>query len=169
MALIKCGKVIKFIDSQHIFEIPNLGGGVMANLKAFFLVPVLLLSFFSSNVHAEMSSTNYRITSTVMSGGGGAMSSANFNIVFTAGQPGPPGSISSSDYQINSGFWYTLLLDSVGDVNGDGVVNLGDVIAALQVVTGQSPATIIKEADADGDGKIGLSEALHILRKLGGI
>lgn len=54
-----------------------------------------------------------------------------------------------------------MLLDTIGDVN------LEDVITALQIVTGQSPTTIIKEADADSDSKIRRSEALHILRKLG--
>ena len=43
------------------------------------------------------------------------------------------------------------------------------MIGTQKVVTGQSPAIRVKESDADGAGKIGLSEALHILRKLGGI
>jgi hypothetical protein len=89
--------------------------------------------------------------------------------VSTLGQSTPPGNSSSTNYGLDTGFWYTMLVETVGDVNGDGAVNLKDVIAALQIVTGQSPNTIIKEADVDGDGKIGLSEALHILQKLGGI
>ena len=56
-----------------------------------------------------------------------------------------------------------------GDVNGDGAVNLKDVISALQVVTGQSPDSIMEVADVDGDGRIGLGEAVIILQKLGGI
>ena len=56
-----------------------------------------------------------------------------------------------------------------GDVNGDGTVSLKDVISALQVVTGQSPDSIMKVADVDGDGRIGLGEAVIILQKLGGI
>ena len=139
----------------------------MANLKVFMFVPVLLFLPLVSVVNAEMSSTNYRITSSVISGGGGMMSSASYVLMATVGQESTPGNSSSASYSIDSGFWYTVLLKTIGDVNGDGYVNLEDVIAALQIVTGQSPAAIMKEADTDGDGKIGLSEALHILRKLG--
>ena len=139
----------------------------MANLKVLLSVLTVLLCLFVSTANAEMSSTNFRIASSVISGGGNLMSSNNYNLVSTLGQSTSIGNSSSTNYDLDAGFWYTMLLDTVGDVNGDGVVNLKDVIAALQVVTGQSPATIIKEADADGDGKIGLSEAVHILLKLG--
>ena len=141
----------------------------MTGLKVFLFIPVLLFCPFIPDTHAEMSSTNYKITSSVMSGGGNFMSSTNYHLVSTSGQSGSLGSTTSEGYRIDSGFWYTMLLDTIGDINDDGDVNLEDVIAALQVVTGQSPATIIKEADADGDGKIGLSEAIIILRKLGGL
>lgn len=138
----------------------------MANLKVFLLVPVLFFCLTTSVVNAEMSSASYRITSSVISGGGSVVSSTNYHLMSTIGQSSPIGNSSSTNHRIDAGFWYTVLLDTVGDVNGDGLVNLEDVIAALQAVTGQSSITIFKEADADGDGKIGLSEALHILRKI---
>lgn len=95
------------------------------------------------------------------------MSSASFSLTSTTGQSSPLGTISSTSFTLDTGFWNTLLLAIIGDVNGDGDVDLQDVITALQITTGQSPATVFKNADADGDGKIGLSETLHILRKLG--
>ncbi len=141
----------------------------MANLKVILSVLTALLCLFVSTVNAEMFSTNFRITSSVISGGGNVMSSTNHILVSTLGQPTSIGNSSSNNYGLDAGFLYTILLDTVGDVNGDGVVNLKDVIAALQVVTGQSPVTIIEEADADGDGKIGVGEAIMILKRLGGI
>ena len=141
----------------------------MANLKVLLSVLAALLCLFVSTVNAEMFSTNFRITSSVISGGGNVMSSTNHILVSTLGQPTSIGKSSSINYGLDAGFLYTILLDTVGDVNGDGVVNLKDVIAALQVVTGQSPVTIIEEADADGDGKIGVGEAIMILKRLGGI
>ena len=56
----------------------------------------------------------------------------------------------------------------IGDVNGDGIIDLQDVITALQITTGQSPATIMEQADMDGDGQIGIIEALLLLKQLGG-
>lgn len=141
----------------------------MSILKVILPVPILLLCMLISGVHANMSSANYRITSTVMSGGGNAMSSTNYALMSTQGQSSPLGSASSDNFTADTGFWFTLLLVIVGDVNGDGVMNLEDVISALQVVTGQTPDSIVKEADADGDGKIGVGEAIMILHKLSGL
>lgn len=139
----------------------------MSRLRIVLLVLIIVVCLCLPCVHAEMSSTNYRITSSIISGGGSAVSSTNYHLVSTLGQPSLIGSSSSTGYGIDSGFWYAMQLYAIGDVNGDGLVNLEDVIATLQVVTGQLPVTIIKEADTDGDGEIGLSEAFHILRKLG--
>lgn len=52
-------------------------------------------------------------------------------------------------------------------MNGDGALNLEDVIATLQAGTGQTVQSIYLEADADGDGPIGLTETILIMRKLG--
>ena len=142
----------------------------MIKLKILSSILVLLLCLFVPMANAEMSSTSYKISTTIMSGGGGMMSSASFTSVSTAGQSSPLGHGSSASYRILPGFWYTLLLAiGVGDVNGDGAVNLEDVIAALQSVTGQTVGSMYLEADADGDGQIGLVEAIIVLRKLGGL
>jgi hypothetical protein len=129
--------------------------------------PLLFLLFLpTAPAYALMSSVNYTISSTVISGGGGTMSSAGYALASTIGQPIPSETTSSTSFILETGFWHTFFLAIIGDVNGDGDVDLEDVITALHITTGQSPALIIKEADADGDGKIGLSETLHILRKL---
>lgn len=134
-----------------------------------FCTPLLLLPLFlPSASYAMMSSTNFEITSSVISAGSGSMSSANFSLTATLGQSSPLGETSSTSFNLDSGFWNTLLHTMVGDVNGDGDIDLEDVITALQVTTGQSPATIMQQADMDGDGKIGIVEALMLLKQLGG-
>ena len=76
---------------------------------AFFMA-VLVLIYGQSD--AEMTSTNYRITTTVMSGGSGPMGSANFQTNSTVGQPSPlldPNEPPFSDnYDLYPGFWFTL-------------------------------------------------------------
>lgn len=128
----------------------------MTDLKVFLLVPLLLFCLSVPNTHAQMVNTIFKITSSVLSGGGNFMPSENYQLVSTSGQPTPTGNNSSAGFILDAGFWYTMLVTAVGDVYDIGAVNLEDVIAALQVVTGQSTTTIVTEADTDGDGKIGL-------------
>ena len=133
-------------------------------LFIFSCLTVLISS--PKSAHAEMSSSNYRITSTVLSGGGNTMSSASYQLESTLGQSSMIGSSAGNSYILESGFWYTVLLVILGDVDGSGEVDLIDLITALQITTGQNPDQVIKEADVNGDGKIGLSESIMILKKL---
>ena len=138
----------------------------MRRPKVIWLISTLLLFLTQTSVvYAEMASTSFRITSSVLSEGGGYATSASFGLHSTFGQPSPLGSGASASFSLNSGFWHTLLRTILGDVNGDGEVNLSDAITALQIITGQSPAEVKNGADVNGDGVIGLGEAIMVLRK----
>lgn len=95
------------------------------------------------------------------------MSSGSFSSVVTVGQSSPLGNSLSDNYRLDTGYWYTVFV--TGDINGDGVADLKDMILALQIVIGESAVEIFLTADVDGDGRIGLAEAIKILGKLGGI
>jgi len=59
-----------------------------------------------------------------------------------------------------------------GDMNADGLVNLKDVIIVLQIQTGMEISLnrpVDEETDVNGDGKIGMEEALWLLRKVSGM
>ena len=140
----------------------------MRKIKMVFAALAVLLCLFDSLVIAAMSSSSYSIPTAVISGGGSAMSSASFSMVSTLGQPSALGSGTSGSYSIAPGFLYTLLIAvAVGDVNGDGLVNLEDVIVALQAMTGQTVESLMLEADVDSDGRIGIAEVIMVLEKLG--
>ncbi len=49
-----------------------------------------------------------------------------------------------------------------GDVNGDGDVDMEDVILSLQVCIGKQSVT----EDVNGDDKIGIEEAIYVLREV---
>jgi YD repeat-containing protein len=54
-----------------------------------------------------------------------------------------------------------------GDINNDGDLDLADLIIALKLAAGMTAGdggAVCIEADTDGDGAIGLTEALYILR-----
>jgi len=55
-----------------------------------------------------------------------------------------------------------------GDISGNGVVDLGDVILVLKVVAGMKPPNTHSKADVNGDGIIGLPEAIYTLGKVAG-
>jgi hypothetical protein len=56
-----------------------------------------------------------------------------------------------------------------GDVNDDTLVDMADAILALQAVAGLNPAGINHVVDVDGDGKIGIAEAIHAIQTEGGM
>lgn len=57
-----------------------------------------------------------------------------------------------------------------GDMNDDGLVNLADAILVLQLQAGMEVSLSVNtETDINGDGKIGMEEALYVLRKVSGL
>jgi sugar lactone lactonase YvrE len=60
--------------------------------------------------------------------------------------------------------------DYRGDIDGDLDVDLTDAILAFQVMAGIQPsATIHKEADVNGDNRIGQEEAVYIMQEVAGL
>ncbi len=59
-------------------------------------------------------------------------------------------------------------VNNMGDVDGNGVIDLRDVVLALQVVSGMNPGGIAldDEMDINHDGKIGLEEPVYLLREI---
>ena len=78
----------------------------------YFISAVIIMICFASTAYCNMSSNNYSIPTSVLSGGGISMSSANYIVESTLGQPTPimelGGFPTSSNYVLYPGFWYTL-------------------------------------------------------------
>lgn len=65
----------------------------------------------------------------------------------------------------------SITVDNViHDINDSGVIDLADCILALRVATGVMPATeLFVDAEINGDGRIGLSEAVHAIQAVAGM
>lgn len=69
----------------------------------------------------------------------------------------------------NASIGLTGLMKPAGDLDGNGVVNLADVILALQLLAGAPSAAVHAGADVDGDGRIGQADLIYILQTAAGI
>ncbi len=97
----------------------------MRKITFSILGTLTIILSLSAAGHAEMSSTNYRTTATVMFGGS-PMGSANFQTSCSVAEPTPimeQGMDSYSDnYSLLTGFWYADAApddNCPGDFNGD--------------------------------------------------
>jgi hypothetical protein len=55
-----------------------------------------------------------------------------------------------------------------GDINGDGNVDLADLIETLQILTGKN-IEVMPGTDVNQNGRTGMEEAIYILQKISGI
>jgi hypothetical protein len=75
------------------------------------------------------------------------------------------------DGDIGAGILLTTIRPPIlGDVNGDGLVNLADAIVVLKVMAQMGQGEVVHTTgDVNGDGKIGLAEASYVLQKAAGL
>ena len=73
------------------------------------MTKAILLLFLPTLLWAQSQSENFTLTKSVIDAGGGASSSANFNLVSAFGQPTPIGVQSSENLALSAGFLSPLL------------------------------------------------------------
>jgi hypothetical protein len=106
---------------------------------------------------AQKSRTGEQINWQVISSGGTKGSSTNWQLAATVGQAGT-GYGSSSNYQVNSGFWAPFSGSgggcclNAGDANHDGSVDISDLTYYVTFMFGGGPAPIcLDEFDNDAN------------------
>ena len=100
-------------------------------------------------------------------GGGGVSSAGGFELVGTIGQPDTGPTMTGGGFAISGGFWAGGNQNSIilGDVNGDGVVNLLDVAPFVDAI---STGTFVPEADINQDGVVNLLDVNPFIDLLSG-
>ena len=133
--------------------------------KIFYIIcaAVFILGFAITGFTEEMSSANFSITTSVISGGGSPTVSTNYQTDSTLGQSSPLMDPSDppfySNYNLDPGFWYTVkaepLNECEGDFDDDGDVDGSDlaIFAADfgRTNCGSAPPC---EGDFDGDNDV---------------
>jgi len=79
-------------------------------LSRFGKLKLVLLIVILAQLVSGISSTNYKITSYVTSSGGSNITSSNYRTDFTIGQIAD--NITSAQYKLYLGFWYTVIPDA---------------------------------------------------------
>jgi hypothetical protein len=121
--------------------------------KALFTLKALVLvqHLFTVDASAQMQSASYRITTTVMSGVGTPMSSGNFQMNSTLGQPSPLMEQGMDPYSehfgLLPGFWYTVATDPgcLYDYLYDGDVDGADLAEFLNAFSSSELAAFALE------------------------
>jgi len=125
------------------------------------LAAIFLITFSSLVIAGEMTSTNYTITTTVISGGGSPMTSTSYQLTCTLGQPSPLIDPAfpprSTSYDLLTGFWYTIgssppFSACPADLDTDGDVD-DDDLYTLATDFGQSGLETDADLDSDMDGR----------------
>jgi len=61
------------------------------------------------------------------------------------------------------------LIIQKGDINGDSVINLKDIIVILKICNDMNDSVFYVQADCDGNGMIDLSESIFVLKTIVGL
>ena len=56
-----------------------------------------------------------------------------------------------------------------GDVDGDGDTDMKDLVGAMQATVGPEQAAVYTGADVNGDGRIGVAEAVYVMQRVSGL
>ena len=67
------------------------------------------------------------------------------------------------DIEASDEIWsfFSQFISNVGDVNGDGVLNILDIVAVVNIILGGAPE--IPSADFNGDGLINVLDVVEMI------
>ena len=97
----------------------------------------LMLLFAVSIATVQTTNQEYRISSSVLNCGGERVSSGDFSLQNSIGQPTPIGVCESGGFTLYAGFqpttiaWLPIEVARRGDVNIDGAINVLDALATV--------------------------------------
>jgi len=106
----------------------------------------------------------YKMVTDVLDGFGGESESDNYRIpINSGGQPSAIGISESDNYKVEAGYVHAAFVKR-GDVNGDGVIELGDIVYLINYVfRGGDPPCPMEAGDANCDGIVELGDIVCLI------
>jgi len=113
------------------------------------------------------SPANYILVTDELDGFGGQKYDDGCNLsIFAGGQSSPIGAGSSTNYKLYAGFVYPSVV-LCGDVNGSGVVELGDIVYLITYLYKSGPVPgIYQSADVNCSGLVELGDVVYLISYL---
>jgi hypothetical protein len=110
------------------------------------------------------SKQGYQMVTDILDGFGGESESDNYRIpVDSGGQPVSGGISQSDNYLVKTGYVHASFVKR-GDVNGDGVIELGDIVYLINFVyRGGDPPCPMEAGDANCDGIVELGDIVYLI------
>jgi len=130
----------------------------LANLSLVFTCLICI------GFHANSFAQNFKLVTDVLDEFGGRASSTNYSLrVSTGGQPSAVGKMQSTNFQDRSGYAHSAWVWH-GDADGNGQMNLSDVITIAKYYFGQAGFDLRpKEAgDCNCDNVSNLGDAIYL-------
>jgi hypothetical protein len=128
-----------------------------------------LLAAVAGSSRAKSASSSFQMASDVICASGGGAESASFTLQASAGGQGSPvGPQSSENYSASGGWVYTTEEEgNRGDVNGDGIINIGDVVYLVSYLYKGGPAPDPEwVGDANSDGIVNIGDVVYLVSYL---
>ena len=109
----------------------------------------------------------YQMVTDVLDGFGGESESDNYRIpVNSGGQPSPIGLSESANYGMGAGYIYASHVNR-GDLNADGIVNVGDVVYLVNYLyRGGSEPCPVEAGDVTCDGIVNVGDIVFLVNYL---
>ena len=109
----------------------------------------------------------YQMVTDVLDGFGGESESDTYGMpVSSGGQPSPIGLSESANYGVEAGFVYASHVNR-GDLNADGIVNVGDVVYIVNYLyrSGDEPCPV-EAGDVTCDGIVNVGDVVFLVNYL---
>ena len=115
-------------------------------------------------VYSLCYAVNYKLVCDDFDQTGGKASSTNFELrVSAAGQPSTIGISQSDNYTVKAGYVYASFV-RCGDANGDGIIDIGDIVLLINYVFYGGPAPAPLEAgDVNCDGIVDIGDIVYLI------